>query len=151
MIEHGVHLPAPATYAGDLERGIVVVNHLHRRGRRLGADVFHSLRQRVPLDLVGMGAEEAGGIGEVGNLALPAFCARYRFFFNPIRYTSLGLAVVGLGGGRTRPQDAIDFAVGLTDLVGLGDKVEAGQPLAMVHARTQEAAEQAVREVVQGP
>ncbi len=59
----------------------------------------------------------------------------------------LGLAVVSLGGGRRRAADAIDFAVGLTDLVGLGDKVELGQPLAMVHARTQEAAEQAVREV----
>jgi thymidine phosphorylase len=59
----------------------------------------------------------------------------------------LGLAVVALGGGRVRPQDAIDFAVGLTDLVELGDKVEIGQPLALVHARTQEAAELAVRQV----
>jgi thymidine phosphorylase len=59
----------------------------------------------------------------------------------------LGLAVVGLGGGRTRPQDAIDFAVGLTGLVELGSKLEAGQPLALVHARTQDAAERAVREV----
>jgi glycosyltransferase involved in cell wall biosynthesis len=94
VIEHGVHLPVPARYSGDLARGIVVVNHLARRGRRLGADVFDTLRRQVPLDLVGMGAEDAGGIGEVGNLHLPAFCARYRFFFNPIRYTSLGLAVV---------------------------------------------------------
>jgi thymidine phosphorylase len=59
----------------------------------------------------------------------------------------LGLAVVGLGGGRIRPQDAIDFAVGLTDMVELGTKVEAGQPLAYVHARTQAAAGKAVREV----
>jgi thymidine phosphorylase len=59
----------------------------------------------------------------------------------------IGLAVVSLGGGRKRPTDAIDFAVGLTDLVELGQPVQAGQPLAMVHARTQEAAEQAVREI----
>jgi len=59
----------------------------------------------------------------------------------------IGLTVVSLGGGRRRAADAIDYAVGLTDLVGLGDKVEAGQPLAMVHARTQEAAEQAIREI----
>ena len=59
----------------------------------------------------------------------------------------LGLAVVSLGGGRRRPEDAIDFAVGLTGLVELGDQVAVGQPLAMVHARTQAAAEQAVREV----
>jgi thymidine phosphorylase len=62
---------------------------------------------------------------------------------------ALGLAVVSLGGGRRRPQDAIDFAVGLTDLVELGDAIAVGQPLAMVHARTQEGAEQAVREVQQ--
>jgi thymidine phosphorylase len=60
---------------------------------------------------------------------------------------ALGLAVVSLGGGRVRPQDAIDFAVGLDGLVELGDRVEAGQPLAMVHARSADAAEKAVREV----
>ncbi|MBC7859996.1 MAG: thymidine phosphorylase, partial [Burkholderiaceae bacterium] len=59
----------------------------------------------------------------------------------------LGLAVVELGGGRRRPSDAIDFAVGLSDLVGLGECIVAGQPLALVHARTQAAAEQAVREI----
>ncbi|NVD99209.1 thymidine phosphorylase [Massilia sp. BJB1822] len=59
----------------------------------------------------------------------------------------LGLAVVALGGGRRRPSDAIDFAVGLTDLVELGQPLQAGQPMATVHARTQAAAEQAVREV----
>jgi thymidine phosphorylase len=59
----------------------------------------------------------------------------------------LGLAVVALGGGRVRPQDTIDFAVGLSRLVELGDMVAVGQPLALVHARTREAAEQAVRQV----
>ncbi|MGZ3183130.1 MAG: thymidine phosphorylase [Telluria sp.] len=62
---------------------------------------------------------------------------------------ALGIAVVGLGGGRTRPSDPIDFAVGLTDLVELGDQLQAGQPLALVHARTPAAAERAVREVQQ--
>src|SRR5205823_7407705 len=75
-------------------RGLVVVNHLRQRGRRLGADVFEQVRREVPLDLVGMGAEELGGIGEVAPPDLPAFAARYRFFFNPIRYTSLGLAIL---------------------------------------------------------
>jgi glycosyltransferase involved in cell wall biosynthesis len=70
-----------------------VVNHLRRRGRRLGADVFERARAEVPLDLVGMDAESSGGLGEVPPMELAAFEARYRFFFNPIRYTSLGLAV----------------------------------------------------------
>jgi glycosyltransferase involved in cell wall biosynthesis len=47
----------------------------------------------VPLELVGMGSEEAGGLGEISHAELPRFAARHRFFFNPIRYTSLGLAV----------------------------------------------------------
>ena len=62
---------------------------------------------------------------------------------------AIGLAVVALGGGRRRPTDSIDFAVGLTELVGLGEQVSVGQPLAMVHARTQAAAQQAVKEIQQ--
>lgn len=94
LIEHGVP-DTGVRWTGELERGIVVVNHLARRGRRLGADVLARARDRagLALDLVGMGAEEAGGLGEVKPERLPAFEARYRFFFNPIRYTSLGLAV----------------------------------------------------------
>lgn len=94
VVEHGVVLPRPASYSGELERGIAVVNHLAKRGRRLGADVFLAAREQVPLDLVGMDAERSGGLGEVGNLELPAFLARYRFYFHPIRWTSLGLALI---------------------------------------------------------
>jgi hypothetical protein len=93
VIDHGVFVPEGVRYSGEVERGIVVVNHLRRRGRRLGADVFERVRREVPLDLVGMDAESAGGLGEVRPPELAAFEARYRFFFNPIRYTSLGLAV----------------------------------------------------------
>jgi glycosyltransferase involved in cell wall biosynthesis len=94
VIDHGVIVPEGVRYTGELERGVVVVNHLKRRGRRLGADVFQQLRGEVPLDLVGMDAESLGGLGEVFPPELPAFEARYRFFFNPVRYTSLGLAVL---------------------------------------------------------
>ena len=93
VVDHGVVDPGHR-YTGDLERGLVVVNGLARRGRRLGADVFARARDAVPLDLVGMFAEESGGIGEVPLPELAAFSARYRFFFHPIRYTSLGLALI---------------------------------------------------------
>jgi glycosyltransferase involved in cell wall biosynthesis len=93
VVEHGVIVPPGIRYGGELARGIVVVNHLHRRGRRLGADVFERARREVPLDLVGMAAEESGGLGEIRHAGLAEFQTRYRFFFNPIRYTSLGLAV----------------------------------------------------------
>lgn len=93
VIEHGVVVPEDVTYTGELDRGITAVNNLAKRGRLAGADLFMKVRAEVPVDLVGMGAEEAGGLGEIKPMGLPAFERKYRFFFNPIRYTSLGLAV----------------------------------------------------------
>ena len=54
---------------------------------------------------------------------------------------AVGLVVVALGGGRTRPQDPIDHAVGLTGLAGTGDGVGSDRPLGIVHARTEEMAD----------
>jgi thymidine phosphorylase len=48
----------------------------------------------------------------------------------------VGLAVVVLGGGRTRPQDAIDHAVGLSELLPVGTRVAVGDAFGLVHART---------------
>ena len=53
----------------------------------------------------------------------------------------LGLAVVELGGGRKRPQDGIDHAVGIDRILPLGRQVTKGQPLAFVHAADQEQGE----------
>ena len=93
VIEHGVMVPSDVRYTGEVAKGLVIVNGLGSRGRRLGLDVFERVRQEVPLDLVGMNSEQLGGLGEVRHDRLPALAARYRFLFNPIRYTSLGLAV----------------------------------------------------------
>jgi glycosyltransferase involved in cell wall biosynthesis len=93
VIEHGVIAPR-AGYTGELDRGLVIINHIARRGRRLGFDIYGKAKAELPLDLVGMGAQQAGGLGEVLHAELPAFAARYRFLFNPIRYTSMGLAVI---------------------------------------------------------
>jgi glycosyltransferase involved in cell wall biosynthesis len=93
VIEHGVVTPDGVTYTGELERGITVVNNIARRGRRTGADVFNQARRQVPLDLVGMNAADLDGLGEIPYHQLFQVESRYRFFFNPIRYTSLGLAV----------------------------------------------------------
>lgn len=92
VIEHGVTAPE-ARYSGELEKGIVVINHIKERGRIAGWDIYEAVRKKIPLDLVGMGTERYGGLGEVLHPLLPAFTARYRFFFNPMRYTSFGLAV----------------------------------------------------------
>jgi glycosyltransferase involved in cell wall biosynthesis len=93
VIDHGVVDPG-YRYTGSLDRALVIINNLPTRGRRLGLDVFEHVRQRVPVDLVGMGSEAIGGLGEVQHRDLPDFMAQYRVFFNPIRYTSLGLAII---------------------------------------------------------
>ncbi len=54
---------------------------------------------------------------------------------------ALGIAVVALGGGRHRHGDLIDHAVGFTDLAKPGDTTD--RPLAVVHARTEDAADRA--------
>lgn len=53
---------------------------------------------------------------------------------------ALGLAVVTLGGGRKVETDRVDPAVGLTEMIGLGDAIMRGDPLCTVHAATEEAA-----------
>tara|TARA_Y100001954_G_scaffold210398_1_gene236252 strand:- start:15267 stop:16568 length:1302 start_codon:yes stop_codon:yes gene_type:complete len=50
---------------------------------------------------------------------------------------ALGMAVVALGGGRMRPEQSIDPAVGLSDIVRIGTYVHAGDPLAVVHGPDQ--------------
>ncbi|HEY9068266.1 MAG TPA: glycosyltransferase family 4 protein [Burkholderiaceae bacterium] len=94
VIEHGVRPLADAAYTGERASGIVVVNNLATRGRRLGLDVYQDVAAHVPLTLVGMDSERVGGAGEVPHTELPGRMAQHRFLFNPIRYTSLGLAVI---------------------------------------------------------
>ncbi|WP_454875479.1 thymidine phosphorylase [Paraburkholderia xenovorans] len=60
---------------------------------------------------------------------------------------ALGIAVVGLGGGRMKTTDTLDYSVGLSGLIELGARVEEGQPLGVVHAQNEDAAKRAVSEV----
>jgi thymidine phosphorylase len=69
-------------------------------------------------------------------------------FVTEIDGEALGLAVVALGGGRQVESDRVDPAVGLSDMMELGAWVEAGQPIARVHAARPDAAERAVRAVL---
>jgi thymidine phosphorylase len=58
---------------------------------------------------------------------------------------AIGLAVVRLGGGRARPSDTIDYRVGATHFVELGQPVRVGDALARVHAASEAAADLAVK------
>jgi len=61
---------------------------------------------------------------------------------------ALGELVVDLGGGRRQPRDPIDPLVGIELQCVLGEVVSAGQPLAVVHANTDQALQSALQRVM---
>ncbi len=61
----------------------------------------------------------------------------------------LGLVVVGLGGGRMRADQSIDHSVGLTGIARVGRYVRIGDPLAFIHAATNDQCRQAEMSVLE--
>jgi pyrimidine-nucleoside phosphorylase len=61
---------------------------------------------------------------------------------------AVGHAALGLGAGRRTKDDVIDHAVGVVCLAKRGDRVEAGRPLAEIHARDDTAAQEAAEAVL---
>jgi thymidine phosphorylase len=61
-----------------------------------------------------------------------------------VNVRAVGLAVVALGGGRTREDEPVDHSVGLTEVAAPGEEVApGGRPLAVVHAKDDESARRA--------
>jgi thymidine phosphorylase len=55
----------------------------------------------------------------------------------------IGLLAIELGGGRRQAGDAIDHRVGFSALVAVGQRIHPGEPLAIVHAASDAAADAA--------
>ncbi|WEX77522.1 thymidine phosphorylase [Sinorhizobium numidicum] len=55
-------------------------------------------------------------------------------YLTACRTRELGMVVIALGGGRTRPDEEIDHRVGLDGLKPLGTRVQKGEPIAFIHA-----------------
>jgi pyrimidine-nucleoside phosphorylase len=60
----------------------------------------------------------------------------------------VGRAAIGLGAGRRNKEDPIDPAVGVMLHTKVGDRVEPGEDIGVVHARDAEAASRAAEEVL---
>ena len=69
-------------------------------------------------------------------------------YINAINGEALGFAVVDMGGGRRVETDKINPAVGLTEVLMLGTKVNRGDPLAIIHAADEDSAEATARAVL---
>ncbi|WP_039018216.1 thymidine phosphorylase [Halocynthiibacter namhaensis] len=95
-----------------------------------------------------------GGPTDVSETCLPEASvvlevqAKKTGHISEIDVRALGEAVVHLGGGRLYGGQKLDMAVGLSQLGRVGDHVEQGGPLAMVHAANEAAAEHAAKAVL---
>ncbi|WP_371171397.1 thymidine phosphorylase [Aliiroseovarius sp. 2305UL8-7] len=65
-----------------------------------------------------------------------------------IETRDIGLSVVELGGGRRVSSDTVNPSVGLTGLAPIGANLGVGDPMAIIHADSQDAAELAKAQVL---
>ena len=70
-------------------------------------------------------------------------CSEAAGFVQHIEAEQVGLISMHLGGGRATKEDVIDLAVGLVLDKKVGDRVEKGERLAVIHAPSAEKAEEA--------
>ncbi|CAO3431169.1 thymidine phosphorylase [Azospirillum doebereinerae] len=83
---------------------------------------------------------------EIAPVVRPVFAERAGWVA-AVDTRAVGMAVVALGGGRTKVTDTIDFAVGFEAVAGLGAEAGPDRPLAIVHARTESQADEAAERV----
>lgn len=67
--------------------------------------------------------------------------APFEGFLHSCNARDVGMEVIALGGGRTRPDEPIDHRVGFSGLKPLGTKVTKDEPFAFVHAASEDAAQ----------
>ncbi len=84
-----------------------------------------------PIDLI----EKPESYLKASPIIQPVYAARAGYV-KTMNTRELGLAVVALGGGRVRAADPIDYSVGLSEIISLGDYADERKPLAFIHART---------------
>jgi pyrimidine-nucleoside phosphorylase len=82
-------------------------------------------------------ADEPGRLPQA-RLKVPLAAARAGYIAD-VDARGVALAALRLGAGRARAEDRIDHAVGVSDLVKIGERVAAGAPLCVVHANDEPA------------
>lgn len=93
VIEHGVVDPG-YRYTGEIPHAAVAINEARRRGRVTGTDLLERFRGAIPLDLFGIDAGALGGVDDPSQALLHAEMPKRRVYLHPMRWTSLGLALI---------------------------------------------------------
>jgi pyrimidine-nucleoside phosphorylase len=68
-------------------------------------------------------------------------------YLEAVEAEEIGRAAVGLGAGRARKGDPIDPATGILFRARIGDRLENGEPIGEVHARTEDEGAAAIKQV----
>ena len=69
-------------------------------------------------------------------------------YVSSIKTRDVGLSIIGLKGGRTYPEQKLDYATGFTEFCQIGDYLDAKKPLAIIHAQTEVDFEKAESELL---
>lgn len=75
-------------------------------------------------------------------------CPSRRGWLTSMDVRAVGLAVLAMGGGRRRADQAIDPGVGLSAMRGRGTELGPDAPLCIVHARSEAQAEECAQELL---
>jgi thymidine phosphorylase len=124
--------------AGDEAQALQQVDDALHSGRALTQFARMVAALGGPTDF----CERPGHYLPTAPVQLPVLAPRSGFVAG-MATRQVGLAVLELGGGRRQASDTIDLRVGFSQFAQLGQAVQAGELLAMVHAADQASAEQA--------
>jgi len=63
--------------------------------------------------------------------------AKQQGYVSAMQTRDIGLSIIELKGGRTTPEQKLDYATGYTQFCQIGDFVDNNKPLAIIHAQTE--------------
>ena len=98
-------------------------------------------------DMVRLQHGDVRAIDDVSRLPkakiVEEYSAPHAGYVAEVNADAVGRACIVLGAGRKKTEDPVDFAVGISDLAKIGDKIDKGSPLLMIHANDKHKLEEA--------
>ena len=129
--------------AEDLIQGLKMVDDVLDSGK--AAEKFAQMVSALggPNDLI----ENSSKYLAKANIIQPIY-PQQSGFIHSMDTRLIGMGVVELGGGRLMSTDKIDYSVGFSDFCHIGDKVDTDKPIAFIHAKTQQQADEISKQML---
>ncbi|HEY0212472.1 MAG TPA: thymidine phosphorylase [Paenirhodobacter sp.] len=139
----GGEVLALAGRAADMDEGAAMIDAALQSGR--AAERFGKMVAALggPLDFVERYPDRLPSAPLLAPVPAPR-----AGFVHRVNGRILGETVMALGGGRLRAGDRVNPSVGFTGLAVIGEEMAQGEPLALIHASTREAADRAIAAVL---